>query len=93
MSIKTRSLSVAALALLAATTVVTVEPARAKPLAPTHADNAVTDLSAARRHHRVQRSTVRDAYGSYVVDEAARGAPSPLPYGYGVGDNSRNQTW
>lgn len=93
MSIKPYSMSAAALVLLAATAVVAIAPARAEPVAPTRADNAMADMSAARRHHNMQRSTVRDAYGAYVGDEAGSGVPMPQPYGYGVGDNSRNQTW
>ncbi|MGM4928373.1 hypothetical protein [Tardiphaga sp. 619_E2_N8_5] len=49
-----------------------------------------TDISAARKNRQVRRTSPRDAYGSYV---GAPGAQSYPGYGYGVGDNSRNQTW
>lgn len=93
MSIKPHSLSAAAFALLAATAVVAIEPARAQTVAPTRADNGDMYVSAARRHHNMQRSTVRDAYGAYLGGAAAGPTQTWDGYGYGVGDNSRNQTW
>lgn len=51
-----------------------------------------TDISAARKNRQVRRASPRDAYGSYVG--GAGGVSQSYPgYGYGVGDNSRNQTW
>ncbi|MGM4891411.1 hypothetical protein [Tardiphaga sp. 839_C3_N1_4] len=51
-----------------------------------------TDISAARKNRQVRRTFPRDAYGSYVG--APGGVSQSYPgYGYGVGDNSRNQTW
>jgi hypothetical protein len=52
-----------------------------------------TDLSAARRRHHARRTTLRDAFGSIGGGSVTYGAPSYQGYGYGVGDNSRNQTW
>lgn len=53
---------------------------------------AATDISAARRQHRARHASPRDAYGSYVGG-ASGVAPQSQNFGYGVGDNSRNQTW
>lgn len=53
---------------------------------------ASTDISAARKTRQVRRTSPRDAYGSYVGG-AGGVSPSYPGYGYGVGDNSRNQTW
>jgi hypothetical protein len=57
-----------------------------------------TDISAARKNRQVRRTSPRDAYGSYVGGGSYVGAPGGVSqsypgYGYGVGDNSRNQTW
>jgi hypothetical protein len=92
MSIKTLSLRASALALFATVALSASAPAVAAPRAAAVTAHSVTDVSAARRHHHVQRNRVRDAYGAYV-GSASGGTPSPLPYGNGVGDNSRNQTW
>jgi hypothetical protein len=51
-----------------------------------------TDISAARRNRQVRSASPRDAYGSYVGGSGGV-SQSYLRYGYGVGDNSRNQTW
>jgi predicted lipid-binding transport protein (Tim44 family) len=56
------------------------------------ADSTSTDISAARRTRQARRPSPRDAYGSYVGGAGAV-SPSYPRYGYGVGDNSRNQTW
>ncbi|QUS40345.1 hypothetical protein RPMA_17000 [Tardiphaga alba] len=95
MSIKNSSLRMGALALFA-TVAAAAQPAIATA-APAKAPSAsvsqqASDFSAARRHHNVQRRAVRDAYGAYVGG-GATAAPSSQPYGYGVGDNSRGQTW
>ncbi|MGM4922838.1 hypothetical protein AB8A31_08020 [Tardiphaga sp. 804_B3_N1_9] len=57
-----------------------------------------TDISAARKTRQVRRASPRAAYGSYVGGDSyvggAGGVSQSYPgYGYGVGDNSRNQTW
>ena len=96
MSIKPLSLRAGAVVLLVAVACVAIEPARADSVAPVRTDRASTefmDMGTAHRHDRLRRSTVRDAYGAYIDDEAGSGVPMPQPYGYGVGDNSRNQTW
>lgn len=57
---------------------------------------ASTDIGAARKTRQVRRTSPRDAYGSYrdsYVGGAGGVSPSYPGYGYGVGDNSRNQTW
>ena len=57
-----------------------------------------TDISAARKNRQVRRASRRDAYGSYLGGGSyvggGGGVSQSYPgYGYGVGDNSRNQTW
>lgn len=52
-----------------------------------------TDIGAARRHRQVRQTSPRDAYGSYVSGAGGVATPSYPGYGYGVGDNSRGQTW
>jgi hypothetical protein len=59
---------------------------------------ASTDISAARKNRQVRRASRRDAYGSYLGGGSyvggGGGVSQSYPgYGYGVGDNSRNQTW
>ncbi|MDR6660450.1 hypothetical protein AB7828_08730 [Tardiphaga sp. 215_C5_N2_1] len=59
---------------------------------------ASTDISAARKNRQVRRASPRDAYGSYLGGGSyvggGGGVSQSYPgYGYGVGDNSRNQTW
>jgi hypothetical protein len=71
--------------------------AAAAPRAPVVDQRATavpTDISAARRQHHARARSPRDAYGSYVGG-AGGAAPqtSSGSYGYGYGDNSRNQTW
>ncbi|MET0970926.1 MAG: hypothetical protein ABWY18_17140 [Tardiphaga sp.] len=51
---------------------------------------AATDIGAARRQHRARSASPRNAYGSFSNGAGATSSPG---YGYGVGDNSRNQTW
>jgi hypothetical protein len=86
------------LALLAAMAVAAAEPSSASTVQVPSAGLAMvgsTDISAARRHHQAKHASPRNAYGSY-----AGGAGGFVPqssnagsYGYGYGDNSRNQTW
>ena len=93
MSITQLSLRASALALLLAVTMSHGSVAFAASRAPSlTSGHTATDSSAAQRHHHAQRSKLRNAYGAYVGGTEDR-APSPLPYGYGVGDNARNQTW
>jgi len=62
---------------------------------------AATDISAARRrHHAYHSAAVRNAFGSIgrpVYDTPSYEVPSygggSAGFGYGVGDNSQNQTW
>lgn len=54
--------------------------------------SASTDIGAARRNQRARSVSSRHAY-SGVLSGAGVSAPSSPGYGYGVGDNSRNQTW
>ncbi len=58
---------------------------------PVLREDAVTDISAARRRHIVHRrgSDPTKAYGALAPDVA----PAAPAYGYGQGDNSRNVTW
>jgi hypothetical protein len=67
------------------------------------AEIAATDISAARRRHHAYRGSAaaRSAFGS-IADGPVYEAPvDTLPsygggyagFGYGVGDNSRNQSW
>ncbi len=93
MSVKTISLSAAALALFATTAVVATEPAVAASAKVTATTSASTDLSAARRNPQARRKSVRSAYGAYVGGAAVAPTQSWSNYGNGVGDNSRNQTW
>lgn len=70
-----------------------------------HAIGGATDFSAARKRHHVYRGSAaaRNAFGSIVGDTVHGGslyggAPYEGPsygggYGYGIGDNSQNQTW
>lgn len=55
------------------------------------------NVNGTRRHRQVRHMGPRDAYDSYpYVGEAGGGMLRPYSgynYGYGVGDNSRNQTW
>ena len=59
----------------------------------------MTDISSANRHHHVHHhhSAARAAYGSYiggpVYGYPSYGGGGYADYGYGVGDNDRNQTW
>lgn len=93
MSITQLSLRASALALLLAVTMSHGGEAIAASRAPSlTSGHTATDSSAAQRHHHAQRNKLRNAYGAYVGGADDR-APSPLPYGYGVGDNARNQTW
>lgn len=86
------------LALLAGIAIGAAQPAAAAP-APAYPQSisppaavTSTDISAARKNRQVRRTSPRDAYGSYVG--GAGGVSQTYPrYGYGVGDNSRNQTW
>ncbi len=72
---------------------------RASPVKETHAivNSSVTDFSSAARHHRhlARRAHVRNAYGAILgpVYEAPSYGSGYQGYGYGYGDNSRNQTW
>jgi hypothetical protein len=67
-----------------------------------------TDVSGARKRHHAYRGSAaaRNAFGSIVGDTVYGGtlyggSPYEAPsyrggypgYGYGIGDNSRNQTW
>jgi hypothetical protein len=86
------------LALLAGIAVGAAQPAAAASV-PGHTQSITqsaavtsTDISAARRTRQARRTAPRDAYGSYVGG-AGGVSPSYPGYGYGVGDNSRNQTW
>lgn len=68
--------------------------APSQELSVAHSAALATDLSAARRRHHARRTTTRDAFGS-IGGGVTYGAPSSSyqGYGYGVGDNSHNQTW
>jgi hypothetical protein len=88
MSIKILALGAATLALASLAAPVSAAAAGAAPVV---ASATASDFSAARRHHRMSRNNVRNAYGAYVGETGA--TPQPTPYGYGVGDNSHNQTW
>lgn len=97
MSITTFSLRAGALALFATATLAASQPAAAAGTghAVPSVNQSVTDLGAARRHHQAQpRRSVRDSYGAYV---GGGGGAAPTQtwnnYGYGNGDNTRNQTW
>jgi hypothetical protein len=60
---------------------------------------AMTDISSANRHHvhHHHSAAARAAYGSYiggpVYGSRSYGGGGYADYGYGVGDNDRNQTW
>ena len=94
------SIALGALALLAAVAI--TAPSSAAHAATVdaqvgqHGIMMAIDIGAARRQRPVQRhSSPRNGYGSYVGGEgsfATQSRPAPA-YGYGVGDNSRNQTW
>ena len=51
-----------------------------------------TDISAARRHRQARRSASRNAFGSIGSSESFNSSGN-TGFGYGVGDNSRGQTW
>lgn len=93
MSITTFRLRAGALALFATLALAAAEPASAEPAKIATASSTRSDVSAVRRHHHIPRSSVRDAYGAYVGNAAAEPGQTWNHYGYGVGDNSRNQTW
>jgi hypothetical protein len=94
MSIKTLSLRAGALALFATFAVAATEPASAAPAKTASVSASATDLSSARRHHhQAQRKSVRNAYGAYVGGASAGPSQTWSNYGYGSGDNARNQTW
>ncbi len=61
------------------------------------AAGSVTDFSSAARRHRhvAHRAHFRNAYGAIPgpVYEAPSYGTGYQGYGYGYGDNSRNQTW
>jgi hypothetical protein len=67
----------------------------AAPSVSQSAAEVSTDFSAARRHRQVRQASPRNAYGSYVGGAGAftTQSRSGYSYGYGVGDNSRGQTW
>ena len=54
---------------------------------------AIEAGAASKKHHHARRSNARDAFGSMSGGAVGPAAPSSGGYGYGVGDNSRNQTW
>lgn len=93
MSIKTLTLHASALALFATLALTAAEPASAASAKASVIHSSTTDVSAARRHHQVQRRSVRNAYGAYVGGAAAAPVQTWNNYGNGSGDNSRNQTW
>jgi hypothetical protein len=87
------------LALLAAVAIGAAQPSAAiaataqTPSISQSVTVAPTDISAARRHRQARKTSPREAYGSYV-GVVGGGATASYPgYGYGVGDNSRGQTW
>ncbi len=84
------------LALIAALAVSTTPASMAKaasaPVLSTAQQAASTDFSAARRRHYARRSAPRDAFGS-IGGAYGGGYSTSQGFGYGVGDNSRNQTW
>jgi hypothetical protein len=79
--------------------------ARDHAVSVAHAVGGATDFSAARKRHHAYRgsASARNAFGSIVGDTVYGGslyggAPYQGPsygggFGYGVGDNSQNQTW
>jgi hypothetical protein len=78
-------------AMPSATMAATASPSQ--ELSVVHGATLATDLSAARRRHYARRTTPRDAFGSIGGGSVTYEAPSHAGYGYGVGDNSHNQTW
>jgi hypothetical protein len=92
-----QSIRASGFALLAGIAIGAAQPAAAS--VPGHAQSITqsaavtsTDISAARRTRQVRRTSPRDAYGSYLGGGGGVSQTYPR-YGYGVGDNSRNQTW
>lgn len=87
-----------ALALLATLAIAVAQPAMAQsaltaPATPSAYGMRADAPAPYRHHHHVQRSNLRDAYGAYSGGYLDNGVTAVPSYGYGVGDNSRNQTW
>jgi len=71
-------------------------PAKSVVVKHAYAQSMPTDFSsAARRHHQhyVVRNSVRNAYGAFVGGPVFAAPSYSSGFGYGYGDNSRNQTW
>lgn len=93
MSVTTAALRASTFALFATFAFAATEPALAAPAKAATASSAASKPGAAHRHHHAQQNSVRNAYGAYDGGMSAGPARTWNNYGYGNGDNSRNQTW
>lgn len=95
-----KSILLVAVAVAVGTGVPTIASAASAPEASAvRAVSMTTDLSAARRRHQPrsygaerQAPTLR-SFGNTMNYGPYEGAAGSSSFGYGVGDNSRNQTW